>query len=414
MRAQTRARRFQRIVIGPWTHARPTLATTKIGDVDFRPEAGFDSDEAMLRWFDYWLRGGSRAAVDTAPVRLFVMGENRWRDEQEWPLARAVSTSYYLRSGGRANTASRRRPSRADDGARASRPIATPTIRDNPVPTGASGGYSRVPMDRREVEQRTRRARLHARRRSRRTLEVTGPLAVTLWVTSDARDTDFTGTLVDVFPDGTARALGDGILRARYRDGKTSAKLLTPGEPTEITIDLGATSNLFRAGHRIRLEVSSSNFPRFDRNPNTGGVFGEDGARASRRAGDPARRAASVATDSACRSQAGRHRQRQPVRTGANGHCGRTRDRAAISERRVDGVDQHHPQTGHRASAHRRFEALDGGRGSRPARARRRRTADRGARVSRAPVDAAIDRGRHRVAVTRVARYTRADPEVGS
>ena len=95
-------------------------------------------------------------------------------------------------------------------------------------------------------------------------------------MTSDARDTDFTGTLVDVFPDGTARALADGILRARYRDGKASAKLLTPGEPTEITIDLGATSNLFRAGHRIRLEVSSSNFPRFDRNPNTGGVFGED------------------------------------------------------------------------------------------------------------------------------------------
>ena len=117
------ARRFQRIVIGPWTHARPTLSTTKIGDVDFGPEAGFDSDEAMLRWFDYWLRGGSRAAIDTAPVRLFVMGENRWRDEQEWPLARAVSTAYYLRSGGGANTAAgdgrleperRRRPSRRD------------------------------------------------------------------------------------------------------------------------------------------------------------------------------------------------------------------------------------------------------------------------------------------------------------
>ena len=143
------------------------------------------------------------------------------------------------------------------------------------MPTGASGGYSRVPMDRRQVEQRAD-VLVYSTPPLESDVEVTGPLAVTLWVTSDARDTDFTGTLVDVFPDGTARALGDGILRARYREGKAAAKLLTPGEPTEITIDLGATSNLFRAGHRIRLEVSSSNFPRFDRNPNTGGVFGED------------------------------------------------------------------------------------------------------------------------------------------
>jgi uncharacterized protein len=270
------ARRFQRIVIGPWTHARPTLATTKIGDVDFGPDAGFDSDEAMLRWFDYWLRGGSRAAVETPPVRLFVMGENRWRDEQEWPLARAVSTAYYLRSGGRANTLAG--DGRLESSAPASEPADHYTYDPNdPVPTGASGGYSRVPMDRRQVEQRAD-VLVYTTPALSSDVEVTGPLALTVWVTSDARDTDFTGTLADVFPDGTARALSDGILRARYREGKASPKLLTPGEPTEITIDLGATSNLFRAGHRIRVEVSSSNFPRFDRNPNTGGVFGEDGA----------------------------------------------------------------------------------------------------------------------------------------
>jgi putative CocE/NonD family hydrolase len=107
-------------------------------------------------------------------------------------------------------------------------------------------------------------------------LEVTGPLKATLWIESTARDTDFTAKLTDVFPDGTARALNDGILRARYRNSKTTPRMLTPGEPTEITIDIGATSNLFKAGHRIRLDVSSSNFPRFDRNPNTGGVFGEE------------------------------------------------------------------------------------------------------------------------------------------
>ncbi|MDH4064849.1 MAG: CocE/NonD family hydrolase, partial [Acidobacteriota bacterium] len=139
----------------------------------------------------------------------------------------------------------------------------------------ASGGYSRTPADQRTVEARPD-VLVYTSAPLASDVEVTGPLALTLWVASTARDTDFTGKLVDVFPDGTARALADGILRARYRQGPTSEALLTPGEPTEITIDLGATANLFRAGHRIRVEVSSSNFPRFDRNPNTGGVFGED------------------------------------------------------------------------------------------------------------------------------------------
>jgi len=269
------ARRYQRLIIGPWTHARPSASSTKIGDVDFGPEAGFDSEELTIRWFDHWLKGGDRAVVETAPVRLFVMGENRWRDEQEWPLARARQTAYYLRGGGRANTLEGDgvlhpdAPGAAD---RADRYVYDPA---NPVPTGASGGYSRTPADQRAVEQRSD-VLVYTSAPLEQDLEVTGPLALTLWVSSSARDTDFTGKLVDVFPDGTARALADGILRARYRNGTTRPSLLAPGEPTEITIDLGATSNLFRAGHRIRLEVSSSNFPRFDRNPNTGGVFGED------------------------------------------------------------------------------------------------------------------------------------------
>lgn len=268
------ARQYQRLVIGPWTHARPSTATTAIGDVNFGPDAGFGADEAMLGWFDHWLRGGDRAAVDSAPVRLFVMGENRWRDEQEWPLARARATTYYLRSGGHAATS-------AGDGrldlaapGRESSDTYTYDPKD-PVPTGASGGYSRAPIDRRTVEQRPD-VLVYTSAALTTDLEVTGPLVLTLWIASSARDTDFTGTLVDVFPDGTARALADGILRARYRAGKTAPALLTSGEPTEITVDLGATSNLFRAGHQIRLEVSSSNFPRFDRNPNTGGVFGRD------------------------------------------------------------------------------------------------------------------------------------------
>ena len=106
-------------------------------------------------------------------------------------------------------------------------------------------------------------------------MEVTGPIEVKLWASSSATDTDFTAKLVDVFPDGTARMLNDGILRARYRNGKATPAPLTPGQPVELTIDVGATSNLFAAGHRIRVEIASSNFPRFDRNPNTGTTFGE-------------------------------------------------------------------------------------------------------------------------------------------
>lgn len=273
--ANENARRYQRLVIGPWTHARPTPNSTSIGDASFGPGAGFDAEETMIRWFDHWLKDGDRAVLDTAPVRIFVMGANEWRDEEAWPLARARQTAYYLSSGGRANTLS-------GDGSLATGAppqVSTPDRYTydpaNPVPTGASGGYSRTPGDQRQVEAR-QDVLVYTSAPLSEDVEVTGPLALTLWIQSSARDTDFTGKLVDVFPDGTARALADGILRARYRNGPTPPALLTPGQPTEITVDLGATSNVFKAGHRIRLEVSSSNFPRFDRNPNTGGVFGED------------------------------------------------------------------------------------------------------------------------------------------
>jgi putative CocE/NonD family hydrolase len=274
--ANERARQYQRLVVGPWTHARPTRASTSIGDVSFGPNAGFDSEGALVRWFDHWLKDGDRAVLDTTPVRLFVMGANEWRDEQEWPLARAKPTAYYLSSGGRANTAD----GDGQLGTTAPPASSSPDVYTydpaNPVPTGASGGYSRHPADQRGIEQR-QDILVYTSAPLPADIEVTGPLALTIWIQSSARDTDFTGKLVDVFPDGTARALADGILRARYRKGPATPELLTPGTPTEVTIDLGATANLFKAGHRIRLEVSSSNFPRFDRNPNTGGTFGEDG-----------------------------------------------------------------------------------------------------------------------------------------
>jgi hypothetical protein len=269
------AREGQRIVIGPWTHARPTPASTTIGDVDFGPDAGFDQEAVMVDWFDYWLKDARNAVMQRAPIRLFVMGANVWRDEQEWPLARAAATSFYLHSGGSANTA-------GGDGRLSETPPAQespdrftydPT---NPVPTGPRGGYSKIPSDQREVERRSD-VLVYTTDPLTAAIEVTGPLEVRLWAASSATDTDFTAKLVDLFPDGTARMLNDGILRARYRHGKTAPAMLTPDRPEEFVIDVGATSNLFAAGHRIRVEISSSNFPRFDRNPNTGATFGDSG-----------------------------------------------------------------------------------------------------------------------------------------
>ena len=307
-----RARRNQRLIVGPWTHARPTAATTKIGDVDFGPDAGFDSEGLIVRWFRHWMPySGMRArdwmpnsgipappeseeiivmSVDGvplprtrpdwpgAPVRLFLMGENRWRDEQEWPLARAVPTPFYLHSDGAVRgLAGGGRLERAAPGAGPARSDTFTYDPATPVPTGLSGAYSRMPVDRREIQQRAD-VLLYTSAPLTAPLEVVGPIRAVLWIATTATDTDFTAAISDVQPDGTARALTDGILRARYRASRTAPSLLTPGAPYELTIEVGATGNVFLPGHRIRLEVSSSNFPRYDRNPNTGAPFASDGA----------------------------------------------------------------------------------------------------------------------------------------
>jgi hypothetical protein len=271
--ATDRARRNQRLIVGPWTHARPGPDTTRIGDVDYGPAAGFDSEALMIRWFRHWLGSGETPDDPGPPVRIFVMGENRWRDEREWPLARARATAFHLHSDGRANTLAG--DGRLDPTPPGERQPPDTFIYDsaNPVPTGAAGAYSRTPADQRTVEARPD-VLVYSTAPLEQPMEVTGPVQLVLWAASSAPDTDFTAKLVDVLPDGTARALTDGILRARYRRSRSMPELLTPGRPEELVIDVGATSNVFLPGHRIRLEVSSSNFPRFDRNPNTGAPFG--------------------------------------------------------------------------------------------------------------------------------------------
>ena len=278
--ANFRAMRAQgtpaRLLLGPWSHGGQR---NPVGEVNFGfgAQAAFinlQSDFAglQLRWFDHWLKGLDTGIMAEPPVMLFVMGANVWRNEQEWPLARAVDTPYYLHPKGGLS------PEPPGDAA-ADRYDYDPA---DPVPT--RGGalpmtpeYPAGPFDQRAIEGRPD-VLVYTTRPLERDTEVTGPITVRLWAVSSAPDTDFVARLTDVAPDGRAINLTDGIVRARYRhfpQGEPPS-LIEPARPYEYAIDLWATSNLFRAGHRIGLQITSSCFPRWDRNPNTGHPFGAD------------------------------------------------------------------------------------------------------------------------------------------
>lgn len=269
-------RNNQKLIIGPWAHG---TFTPVIGERSFGVQASGDwinlredLTTLQLRWFDYWLKGIDTKITEEAPLKLFVMGINQWRDEQEWPLARTSYTPFYLHSGGKANTR------HGDGGLSASKPGNQAPDRfvydpENPVPTKGGGTLhagvlTMGPRDQRDIEER-KDVLVYTSEPFRQQLEVTGPVTVKLWAATDAKDTDFTAKLVDVLPDGTAYNLTDGIVRAKYRNGYSAEPELS-GEVVEYEINLWATSNVFLPGHCIRIEVSSSNFPRFDRNPNTG------------------------------------------------------------------------------------------------------------------------------------------------
>lgn len=263
-------REGQRLIVGPWAHA-PTSSEGKIGDVTFGKSAVLDMTGTALKWFDYALKGVQNEYATAPPVSIFVMGENVWRQEREFPLARTRYTKYFLHSSRGAATI-------AGDGSLSTnapgqeRPDEFVYDPANPVPT--IGGrlccgqdFPPGPFDQRPNETR-RDVLVFSTPSLERDTEVTGYVTVELYASTSASDTDFTAMLVDVAPDGYARFLTDGVVRARYR--YASAEAVLPGKVYKYTIDLWATSNLFRAGHRIRLYVSSSNFPRFDRNLNTG------------------------------------------------------------------------------------------------------------------------------------------------
>ncbi len=250
-----------RIIIGPWPHNMSIPFT----GVSFGPDSGANIRRFQLRWFDHWMRGPQPAPdFDQPAVRIFVMGANKWRDEREWPLARTRYTALYLAAG---------RLLEPGPSARGQEEYTYDPR--HPVPTrgGAVCCNHKVfpwgPMDQRGVETRED-VLVYSSEPLKKDLEVTGEVRAILHVSTSAPDTDFTAKLVDVYPDGQTRNLCDGILRLRYRTSLRKPELAKPGEIYTITIPAGVTSNVFKSGHRIRLEVSSSNFPRFDRNPNTG------------------------------------------------------------------------------------------------------------------------------------------------
>ena len=284
------------MILGPWIHGSHMMSMH--GDTDFGASAALDGLEFRLRWYDRWLKGIQNGVENDAPVKIFVMGSGNegtgpdgrhlhggaWRDEYEWPLARTRFTPYHLHADG--------------------------SLKVNaPLELSSSTGYDYDPLDpvpsiggnvssAMEIMQQgawdqiggphiwnhAEEVRLSARRDVivfvtpplSEDIEVTGPIDVKLWASSSALDTDFTAKLIDAhppsadYPEGIEMNLEDGIIRARFRNSLERAELMTPGEIYQFTIQLYPTSNLFKAGHRIRLDISSSNFPRFDPNPNTG------------------------------------------------------------------------------------------------------------------------------------------------
>jgi uncharacterized protein len=286
----------QHLIIGPWTHG--SQARNFAGEVEFPAEAALDFNEWRLRWFERWLKGLDNGVEKEGPVRLFIMGGGdgkksksgrlqhggSWREEKAFPLERTQFTPYYLHADGSLSKT------------QSAEKTAATTFRfdpDNPVPT-IGGNLSSVAgiLEAGGFDQRARANTLFAKdllplseRRDNlvfqtapltEAMEATGPVTVHLYVSSTALDTDFTAKLIDVYPRspdyplGFDLNIGDSITRMRYRDSLEKAELMNPGTVYKVAIHLYPTANVFAKDHRIRLDISSSNFPRFDLNPNTG------------------------------------------------------------------------------------------------------------------------------------------------
>lgn len=269
------ARRHQHVLMGPWVHG--ISRDGKVGEIDFGKDAVVDLGAIQTEWFGHWLQDEKGSVDEWPPLRIFVMGRNQWRDEPRWPLERTQYTPYYFHGQGAANTLD------GDGTLSTAKPGQQPADRfeydpDDPVPTLGGCNLSHCPVGPHDQTQAEKRRDVLVFTSDALTdeLEVTGPVKAVLYAASSATDTDWTAKLVDVWPDGRAINLCDGILRARYRQSADEPTPIEPGKVYRYEIDLWVTSNAFLPGHKIRVEISSSNFPRFDRNPNTGHPFGAD------------------------------------------------------------------------------------------------------------------------------------------
>jgi putative CocE/NonD family hydrolase len=268
------ARAGTRLLVGPWAHGSTYGPYPDHSFEQFAPDDALDVPELQLRFFGRHLLGEGNELDDEPPVRIFVMGANRWRDEDDWPLARATETAWYLRGGARLTP-----EPPGEEGA-------DEFVYDPHDPAPTIGGPTSLParmmkpnsgpLDQRKLGDRAD-VLSYTSAPLTEPLEVTGPLTLHLHAATSAVDTDFVAKLLDVAPDGTATILAEGVLRMRFREGFDREVLVEPDRPYEFRIDLAATSNVFQAGHSVGLLVTSSSFPRFDRNPNTGRPLGVDG-----------------------------------------------------------------------------------------------------------------------------------------
>lgn len=280
-------RQKTKLLIGPWSHQvspwgrKPLDTNGGFEDVEFGEDAIGDIADIHLRWYDALLKEIDTGIEDEPPVKLFVMGRNEWRHEHEYPLERTAWTKMYLHGDG---------PHDAQEDALGNgllsfdapeQPEPPDRFRydpDDPVPSwGAQYQTMELtgPRDRRKIERRAD-VLVYTSERLGKDLEVTGPISATVFAASSAIDTDFTAALIDVFPDGRAIILTEGICRARFRNGTGKPAFLVAGEVYEFRIDMWDTSNVFLKGHQVRVEVSSSNFPRYNRNLNTGNPIATD------------------------------------------------------------------------------------------------------------------------------------------
>jgi len=258
------ARTGSKMTIGPWGHG----PSQKFGDIDFGPQAHRKLFDRELRWFDYHLKATDNGIDKEPPVEIFYMGVNKWRHEQDWPIPGAKATPFFLAA--HRSLAAQKPDVSATERYRYDPSKPVPTLGGNNccgTPTAAG------PKDQRPIESRED-VLVFTGEALKEPIAIAGPISMKLFAATDGRDTDWMIKLVDVYPDGFAMNIAEGILRSRFRKGLDKMELLTPNQVYEFDIDMAGTANVFQAGHRIRIDIMSSNYPQFDRNPNTGDPLG--------------------------------------------------------------------------------------------------------------------------------------------